>query len=73
MLIRNIPVKELFKGFVQTYSSIPDEKIIKILEDKKFSKKISKANSKTLKKFSLNKHINILLKEYKKVVKRNKI
>ncbi|MGI6589649.1 MAG: glycosyltransferase family 4 protein [Candidatus Iainarchaeum sp.] len=73
VLIRNIPVKELFKGFVQTYSSIPDEKIIKILEDKKFSKKISKANSKTLKKFSLNKHINILLKEYKKVVKRNKI
>ncbi|MDD3085692.1 MAG: glycosyltransferase family 4 protein [Candidatus ainarchaeum sp.] len=70
VLIRNIPVKEMFKGFVQTYSSTPDEKLIKILENEKFASKLSKAASKTLKKFSLNKHIDILVKEYKKVAKK---
>jgi 1,2-diacylglycerol-3-alpha-glucose alpha-1,2-galactosyltransferase len=70
VLIRNIPVKEMFKGFVQTYSSTPDEKLIKILENEKFASKLSKAASHTLKKFSLNKHINILVKEYKKVAKK---
>lgn len=70
VLIRNIPVKEMFKGFVQTYSSTPDEKLIKILENEKFASKLGKAASKTLKKFSLNKHIDILVKEYKKVAKK---
>lgn len=70
VLIRNIPVKEMFKGFVQTYSSTPDEKLVKILENEKFASKLGKAASKTLKKFSLNKHIDILVKEYKKVAKK---
>lgn len=70
VLIRNIPVKEMFKGFVQTYSSTPDEKLIKILENEKFTSKLGKAASKTFKKFSLNKHIDILVKEYKKVAKK---
>lgn len=67
VLIRNIPVKEMFKGFVQTYSSTPDEKLIEILEDEKLSSKLSNEAVNTLKNFSLDKHIDILLKEYKKV------
>lgn len=70
VLIRNIPVKEMFKGFVQTYSSTPNEKILKILEDKKLSTKLKKEAICTIKKFSIDKHINILIKTYKKVLKK---
>lgn len=67
VLIRNIPVKEMFKGFVQTYSSTPDDKLVEILENEKLSSKLSKEAANTLKKFSLDKHIDILLREYQKV------
>lgn len=67
VLIRNIPVKEMFKGFVQTYSSTPDEKLVEILENEKISSKLSKEAGITLKKFSLDKHMDILIREYKKV------
>ncbi len=67
VLIRNIPVKEMFKGFVQTYSSTPDEKLVEILENEKLVLKLKKEAVNTLKKFSLDKHIGILVREYKKV------
>lgn len=67
VLIRNIPVKEMFTGFVQTYSSTPNEKIIQILEDKKLYLKLKKEAISTINKFSIDKHIDILIKEYKKV------
>jgi len=67
VMIRNIPVKEMFKGFVQTYSSNPNNVITQILENKKFSSKLKKEAARTIKKFSIDKHIDILVKEYKKV------
>jgi hypothetical protein len=57
----------MFKGFVQTYSSTPDEKLIEILENEKLTLKLKKEAVNTLKKFSLDKHMDILVKEYKKV------
>lgn len=67
VLIRNIPVKEMFEGFIQTYSQDPEDKIKKMLEDKKFVLKLKKEAINTLKNFSLDKHVDVLLKEYKKV------
>ena len=68
VLIRNIPVKALFAGFVQTYSTNPEKKIVKLLEDKEFRKKIIKNATKPTNKFSLDKHITKLISEYGKVI-----
>jgi 1,2-diacylglycerol-3-alpha-glucose alpha-1,2-galactosyltransferase len=68
VLIRNIPVKELFSGFAQTYSSSPEEKIVHILENKKLLTDLSKKAILTANKFEIKDHIKQLVNEYKKVV-----
>jgi len=69
VLIRNIPVKELFAGFIETYSSMPEENIIHILENKKILASLGKEAKKVNTKFSIRKHVDKLVKEYKKVIK----
>ena len=68
VLIRNIPVKELFNDFVQTYSANPEEKIVPILENKKFAKVLSKKSSVVTQKFAIKGHIDKLVNAYKEVI-----
>lgn len=70
VLIRNIPVKELFEGFVQTYSSSPEEKVVEILEDKSLLEELSKKAISTANKFEIKDHIKKLVGVYKEVTKK---
>jgi len=72
ILIRNIPVSQMFKNFVDTYSQEPEKKIVEILENsKKFSSKRIIAKTE-IKKLSLEKHCGRLVEEYKKVLEKKK-
>ncbi len=72
ILVRDLPVYNQFKKFVQTYKKHPEEKIVEILENqKKYPFENNKAR-KEIQKFFIKEHVDGLVREYKKLIKQKK-
>lgn len=69
ILIPNLDVFKQFKKFSISYNKNPDKKIIDILENKnKYLNKI-KIGKEEIKKYDINKNINLIIKEYENSLK----
>ena len=69
ILIRDLPIKEMFKEFIATYSGDAAEKISDMLENQKKYAHLKKEMKKAVLKFRLNQHASRLIEEYSKVIK----
>ncbi|MFA6064217.1 MAG: glycosyltransferase [archaeon] len=68
ILMRDLPVKEMFSEFIVSYTKNPEEKIVQMLEHPNKFSHLKSAMKKSILRFKLEKHALELINDYEEIL-----